>query len=401
MEDAALYQLALASVPGIGSAHTKKLIDRFGDAKAVFRADRPTLARSGIHKNLVDAILDFSAFAPLEKELQIMQRNKIRLLFFKDKDYPRRLLTMRDFPPILFYQGAADLNAEKILSVVGTRGPTDQGKQITNRLIRELAQPNLLIISGLAFGIDAAAHAAALENHVPTIAVLAHGLKYLYPSEHSGLARAMRRQGGLLTFFPYHSKTTRHNFAMRNRLIAALCDALIVVETGDTGGSLITANDAQDLSKKIFAVPGRITDEKSRGCLNLIRGQKAELLASGEQLQASMGWEWPAGRIGQQAAFPFPSNDSTPGPFQPAPGHHGQHPLSVTHLTPGQHSTPEQHSAPEQQLLNLLGEKETLSIDELASFSRLHIGPLSVTLLNLEIQGLIRALPGKRYRLAH
>jgi len=381
LEDPALYQLALTRIHGIGTAYTKLLIDRFGDARAVFHADRPTLVRAGIKKNLVDAILQFSAYAPLEKELQTQKRNGIRMLFFTDPDYPRRLLTMPDFPPLLFYQGIADLNTEKIIAVVGTRRPTDHGKQITQRLIRELAQPNLLIISGLAFGIDAAAHAAALEYQVPTIGILGHGLEYLYPGEHTGMARAMQRQGGLLTQFPYHAKTEAHNFPMRNRVIAGLCDALIVVETGDTGGSLITAADALDLSKKIFAIPGRITDEKSRGCLRLIRGQKAELLVSGEQLQASMGWEWPAGRTGQQATLSFPSNA----------------PAALT-----SHAQPDQKLAtPEQNILSLLREKETLSIDELAAFTQLSLASIPLFLLNLELQGLIHSLPGRRYRLTH
>jgi DNA processing protein len=282
---------------------------------------------------------------------------------------------------------------EKIIAVVGTRKPTDHGKQITERLIRELAQPNLLIISGLAFGIDATAHAAALEHRIPTIGVLGHGLEYLYPGEHAGLAGAMQRQGGLLTSFPYHTKTEAHNFPKRNNLIAGLCDALIVVETGDVGGSLITAANARKLSKKIFAIPGRITDEKSRGCLHLIRGQKAELLVSGEQLQASMGWEWPAGCKGQQAALPFPSN-APARPMSTGPEEPGQ-PLSTTERPAQRLPTPEQN------ILSLLREKETLSIDELAAFSQLSLASIPLFLLNLEIQGLIRSLPGRRYGLAH
>jgi DNA processing protein len=407
LEDPALYKLALTRIHGIGSVYTKLLIDRFGDARAVFHAGRSSLARAGIHEKLVDAILQFSRYAPLEKELQIQKRKGIRMLFFTDPDYPRRLLTMHNFPPLLFYRGVADLNTEKIISVVGTRRPTDQGRQITKRLIRELAQPNLLIISGLAFGIDATAHTAALEHRIPTIGILGHGLGHLYPGEHSGLARSMQQQGGLLTSFPYHTKTEVHNFPIRNKLIAGLCDALIVVETGEVGGSLITAAEAQDLSKKIFAVPGRITDEKSRGCLHLIRGQKAELLVSGEQLQASMGWEWPTGRKGQQASLPFPSDAPVPvststSTEHPEHLHQREHPEQPIHAEhPEQPAAAEQHSIHEQHLLSLLREKETLSIDELATFSQLNLSSIPLFLLNLEMQGLIRSLPGKRYRLAH
>jgi DNA processing protein len=289
-------------------------------------------------------------------------------MFFTEPEYPRRLIKIPNPPPLLFYQGAADLDAERTIAIVGTRTPTDYGRQMTQRLIRQLAQPGLLIISGLAFGIDAIAHKAAIANNIPTVGILGTGLGQCYPREHTGLAKEMRQQGGLLSVFPHDKGPETFSFPLRNRLVAALCDALIVVESGTTGGSLLTAGDAEKYGKKIFAVPGRATDPKSAGCLRLIRDGKAQLLVSGEQLQADMTWQWPAGRTGVQPGLPFPAN------------HAGR---------------PE----PENRLVELLREKDSLSVDELAAFSRLDAPSVAITLLNLELQGLIRPLPGKRYRL--
>ena len=282
---------------------------------------------------------------------------------------------MPEAPPLLFYQGAANLNTEKILAIIGTRKATDYGREITQQLIRDLAEPGLLIISGLALGIDAAAHHAALNYHVPTVGILGHGLDMIYPAEHRGLSRTMRHQGGLLTSFDHDVKPEKYTFALRNQLVAELCDALVVIETGITGGSLLTVNAALECKKKIFAVPGRLTDKKSEGCLRLLREGKANLLVSVRQLQADLGWHWPAEHPGAQSALPFPT--TTP----PA----------------GHHTSPKS----EDELLQLLRQKDSLSIDELAAFSRLDTPSVAVTLLRLELTGKVCPLPGRRYRLNH
>jgi DNA processing protein len=370
MDDQTLYQLALTRLPGIGEVYTKKLIECLGDARAVFHADAAALSQTGIPQKQANAILQFSAWDKIRNELATLSQHGIRTMFFTDPDYPRRLKDIPNPPPLLFYHGAAGLEAERVIAVVGTRTPTDYGRQMTQQLIRQLAQPGLLIISGLAFGIDAIAHTAAMTNNIPTVGILGTGLGHCYPREHARLASDMRRQGGLLTAFPYDKGPEIFSFPLRNRLVAGLCDVLIIVESGTTGGSLLTADDAAKYGKKIFAVPGRVTDPKSAGCLRLIREGKAKLLISGEQLQADMGWQWPAGRTGIQTGLPFPAN------------HAGR---------------PE----PENQLVELLREKDSLSVDELAAFSRLDTPSVAITLLNLELQGLIRPLPGKRYRLNH
>ena len=361
--------------------NAKKLIRRFGNPKSVFEADRPALIRAELHNHQIEGILQFSAWSDIRQELAMLEQRGIRILFYTEPDYPHRLLSLPDFPPLLYYRGTANLNAQKVISVVGTRKPTDYGRQTAERLIRELAQPDCLIVSGLALGIDAAAHAAALKYQIPTIGVLGHGLAYMYPREHTALSGAMRQHGGLITSFEYKAKAEYFSFPIRNGLVAGLCDALVVVETGEKGGSLNTVNKALEYNRKVFAVPGRVTDNKSQGCLRLIAEGNAQLLVSGEQLMAAMSWHWPAGRTGTQAALPFATGATS------ASGATG-----VTDATV--------RPDPERRLVALLQEKDSLSIDELATFSRLDTPSVAISLLNLEIEGIIRPLPGQRYRLA-
>ena len=326
---------------------------------------------------MIDDILNFPYWTILKNELHTLQKKDIRILSFTNQDYPRRLLSLSNAPSLLFYKGNADLNAEKVIAVVGTRSPSEYGKQITEQLIRQLAQPGLVIISGLAFGIDSCAHSAALKNDIPTIGVLGHGLSRIYPHEHTGLAKAMTQKGGLLTSFGWDMGPEYFHFPQRNEIVAGLCDALLVVETGRKGGSLITVGKAQEFGKKIFAVPGRLTDPRSAGCNLLISQGKAELLVSGEQLQARMGWKWPAGQKGSQAQLSF-SKSEPPLPF----------------------STPSDHTAPQKVLLKLLRESQNLSLDELTTRSQLSGPDVAINLLTLELQGLISVLPGRRYQLS-
>lgn len=368
MDEDTLYQLALTRTKGIGPVYTKKLIHQFGSAKAVFHAGEEALTQVQMPPRLTHTILNSRDWTTLEKELLLLEKRGIRTLFFTDKDYPQRLLSFPESPALLFYKGKADLNAKKIIAVIGTRGPSEYGRQITEQIIRQLAQPNLLIISGLAYGIDACAHSAALKHNIPTVGILGHGLARIYPHEHTGLAKTMLSEGGLLTSFGLNIGPESHHFPLRNNIVAGLCDALLVIETGRKGGSLITVTTAKDYGKKIFAIPGRLTDTRSTGCNMLIQQGTAELLLSGQQLQTSMGWEWPAGQIGTQAPLPF--------------------------LAPAREQKPQ-----EQLLLKLLTETKSLSLDELSIQSQLEISAVAIHLLNLELQGLISTLPGQRYRL--
>ncbi|HET6253054.1 MAG TPA: DNA-processing protein DprA [Puia sp.] len=430
MEDHTLYQLALARINGIGPVYTKKLIEHFGDAAAVFHAGRNALERTGLPSNLIDAILGFSDYPGLQSELRRLKSLGARTLFYTDPGYPRRLLPIPTAPALLFYQGTADLNAGKIIAIAGTRQPTEYGKQMTAQLIGELATPGLLILSGLAFGVDAIAHRTAIRHQLPTIGVLGHGLDHLYPAEHRGLACEMRRHhGGLITSFLPETGPESYTFPLRNQLIAGLCDALVVIESSMTGGSLSAADAALQLGKKVFVLPGRITDEKSQGCLNLIYERQALPLLSAGQLKATMAWGWPAGHKSHQPAFPF-SPGQQPDRQKPKPqrskpyrpsaeqatsqrldlqqstSRHANSPLAASGLAAsGQPNLApfdqdDSNLALEAKLISLLTERSSLTFENFITLTHEPVPAVSVALINLEIKGIIRSLPGRRYHLA-
>ncbi|HLI93493.1 MAG TPA: DNA-processing protein DprA, partial [Puia sp.] len=308
MEDRSVYQLALRSIRGIGDVHTRTLIDHFGDAESVFRKDRKDLEKTGLRPDLIDAISHFRDFASLRPQVSRLQQRGIRILFYHQPDFPRRLAKLSTAPALLYYQGNADLNAGKVVAVVGTRKPSPYGVQMARQITLELARPEMLIVSGLAFGIDAIAHQAALDSGIPTVGVLGTGLERIYPPEHTGLAQRMQKNGGLLSSFRCDAEGATFSFPLRNRLVAGLCDALIVVESGIPGGSLSAAETAAELNKNCFAVPGRLTDEKSRGCLKLIHEGTARPLLSATQLCGVMGWNYPAGGSAHQPELPLPAS---------------------------------------------------------------------------------------------
>jgi DNA processing protein len=420
MEDQALYQLAIARIAGIGPVNTKKLVKHFGDAASVFRADRDALEQAGLPHNVITAILEFSDYQTLQTELLHLRDIGARILFFTDTDYPRRLLHLPTAPALLFCQGPASLNADKAIAIVGTRLPTEYGKETTARLIHELARPDLLILSGFAFGIDSIAHRTALNYHLPTIGVLGHGLDHLYPAEHLSLSHKMREKGGLLTSFFHEASPESHTFPLRNQLIAGLCDALIVIESGAGGGSISAANAARAFGKKVFAIPGRITDRKSQGCLQLIQKGEALPLLSAVQLKAALGWDYPANLDSHQPALPFlsakpiepaePATLAAPAtPIEPAKPAAPASPATPrrrlparqqpTHPTPQQQPGPRKVGALEAKLINFLATKQPLTFDDFITLTRQPVPRISVTLLNLELKGIIRSLPGKRYLL--
>lgn len=370
-ENDLLYRLALSCVPGIGPVYAKKLLDRFGDAEAIFHAGSSGLAGvKGMGESRVNAILRFDQFGILEKEMAFLEKYGIRCLFFNEKEYPQRLCRCKEAPILFYYKGNADLNAGRIISIVGTRTPTEYGKQVVERLVRELAGCGPLVISGLAFGIDAAAHKAALSHSLPTVAILGHGLDQIYPPEHKPLAAEIIKRGGLLTNFLPHQETCVHHFPLRNRTVAGICDALVVVETDLDGGSMLTVKNALSYQKKIFAFPGRLTDKKSRGCNQLIQQGSARLLLHTSELITELGWETNKNRSPEQATI-FP-------------------PRMDVHLNEN-----------EKMALSLLQSKTHLSVDELSScMKQLSSSTIAMTLINLEMKGLILSLPGKMYSLA-
>lgn len=365
MQSDLLYQLALTQVPNVGCVHAKILALHFGSASAVFKANRSLLEKiEGIGGIRAGSIKSFKDFKKAEDEVAFVEKYKIKPLFITDKEYPQRLLNCYDPPTMLFYKGTADLNASRIVGIVGTRTNTDYGKQFTEKFVKDIVSSNVLLISGLAFGIDGIAHKAALKNKLATVGVLGHGLDTIYPPEHSGLAKDMVKHGGLLTEFGSKTKPDKHNFPSRNRVVAGICDATILVETGIKGGSMITAEMANGYNRDVFAVPGRTTDTKSTGCNYLIKNNKAILLTDAQQFLETMGWDHiPLGsKKNQKELFIDLSED-------------------------------------ERMITNLLQEKETVSIDELVLNCGYSNSTLAAAILNLELKNVIESLPGKMYRL--
>ncbi len=361
-----VYQIALTMVPGIGDVLGKKLLNYCGSAEAVFR-DRSRLLRKipRIGDTLVTALGGKTVFERAEKEVAFIERYQIKTFFYTDPDYPVRLKNCIDGPLMLYFKGNADLNASKILGIVGTRNATGYGKELCHQLITGVAAHHPLIISGLAHGIDSTAHRASLEQGLQTVGVLGHGLDRIYPYHNKSLAERMVRDGGLLTDYPSETIPDRENFPMRNRVIAGLCDAIIVVEAAQRGGALITADIANSYNRDVFAFPGRIGDFYSEGTNALIRQNKAALIQSADDVTYMLGWD-----------------------VREKPRVSPQRKIFIE-MTPL-----------EEKLVNYLSEKGETGIDELCLNTEIPMSKVSAALLNLEFEGVVQSLPGKVYLLS-
>lgn len=361
-----LYQVTLTLVPNIGDVHAKTLVNIYGSAYAVFKAKKKELENiEGIGTVRAKSIKEFTDLSGAEEELRFIEKYKIKPLFITDDDYPKRLLNCYDSPALLFYRGNADLNASKIIAIVGTRNNDEYGRMVCEKLVADLQSENVLIVSGLAFGIDTIAHKAALKNNLQTVGVLAHGLDRIYPAQNKMLAKQMTRQGGLLTDFISNTNPDKQNFPRRNRIVAGICDALIVIESGVKGGSLITAELANGYNKDVFAIPGRTNDAKSEGCNYLIKNNKAGLINDASDLLENMGW------VQQKKSSPKRQRE-----------------LFI------------ELSANEKIIVDILQEKESIQVDELYLRSGLSSSTVASALLMLEMKGVVLSLPGKVYKLA-
>jgi DNA processing protein len=370
MHNDLLYQIALTLVPNIGDVHAKSLVNIYGDAQSIFKAKKKDLENiEGIGTVRASSIKSFNNFQSSEDEIAFIEKYKIIPLFINDKNYPQRLLNCYDSPTLLYYRGNADLNTSKIIAVVGTRHHTEYGKTVCEKLVEELAGENILVVSGLAFGIDTIAHKTSLKNNLQTVAVLAHGLDRIYPSQNKSLAKQMTEQGGLLTEFISQTNPDKQNFPKRNRIVAGISDAVIVIETGKKGGSLITAELGNNYNKDVFAIPGRINDSKSEGCNYLIQNNKAALINSAEDLLNLMNWSVQLRSGLQQNA------------------------------TKKQRELFIELSPDEQIVVDILQQKENIHIDELYFKSNLSSSGIAAALLMLEMQGIVASMPGKLYKI--
>lgn len=292
--DELLYTLALTRIQGVGIIGAHQLLQMVPDAAYLFR-NKDSLANDfpSIPPRVRKALDCPDVLRQCEAELLFAEKNGIACLTANDSAYPSRLRECDDAPLVLFYKGKADLNALHIINLVGTRNATSYGKELCESFIKDLSQllPDTLIVSGLAYGIDIAAHRASLQYGLPTVGVLAHGLDRIYPSVHRKTAAEMVEKGGLLTEFMSGTTPERQNFIKRNRIVAGMCDATIVVESAEKGGALITADIAESYHRDCFAFPGRVNDNFSAGCNQLIRNNRATLLLNAEDLVKAMCWD--------------------------------------------------------------------------------------------------------------
>ncbi len=361
------YKIGIGLIPKIGPVLTKRLIAYCGSAEGIFREKSTGLSKiPGIGDRLADYIVSHRSLDSVDQEIEWLNKYRVDALFYLDGDYPERLKQCEDAPVILYVKGKTPLNRPKVISIVGTRNPTEEGRSITRKLTGELAGrfPDMLIVSGLAYGIDTCAHKGALRNNLDTVAVLGHGLSHMYPSVNRETAAHIAERGALITEFMHDEKPESSNFVKRNRIIAGLADATIVVESGEKGGALITADIANSYNRDVFAFPGRISDKYSTGCNRLIKTNRAALMENIGDLEYLMNWQ---------------KTEKQPDGFQKT--------LFI------------ELDEEEKILISLLKDNTSLTIDQLAVQGNLQVSRTSSVLLNLEFKGLVKCLPGKVFRL--
>ena len=363
MKEERVYQVALSLLSGVGPVKAKSLVAYVGSAEGIFKEKERLLGMvPGIGTVTVRGMNRKAALLRAEEEIPFIEKYKIDLYYYQDKNYPAKLRFCEDGPVVLFSKGDLNFN-KKNVAIVGTRKATPYGKKLVRELIEDLSSLDVQIVSGLAYGIDIEAHKVALANELSTIAVMGLGLDIIYPAAHKSTAKAMLKNGGLVTEYLSRTAGDTSNFPRRNRIVAGLCDATVIIESGVSGGSLITASLANDYNRDVFAFPGNVDQEYSRGCNNLIRLDKAHLITCAEDLVRLMGWEVKEKPMAiQQDMFPTLSAD-------------------------------------EEKIVMIFREKGELDIDTLAHTAQMTSGILSVNLFNLELKGLVKAAPGKRYSL--
>ena len=361
-EQELFHLLALQQVEGVGDIMAKKLITHCGSAEAVFKTKTSQIAAiDGIGSILIQNLKSKSVFEKAEQELQFIKSNEIKVEYFQDENYPDRLKHCIDGPVLLFTSGNIDLKNKKIISIVGTRQITSYGMEFCRKLIEDIAPLDPVIVSGFAYGVDIFAHQLAMEHDLQTIGVVAHGLNQIYPKTHKKYVAKMEQNGGFMTEFWSSANPEKENFVRRNRIVAGISEATIVIESAERGGSLITANIANDYNRDVFAVPGRTTDKYSQGCNNLIKTQKANLLTSAADLLYILNWDI------ESKAKPV------------------QKQLFVT------------LEDDEQKVYDYLLKNGKELMDIIALRCDFPIYKISGMLLNMELKGVIRPLPGKLF----
>lgn len=355
--------LALLRVEGVGDIVAKKLISHCGSAENVFKSKALQLKGiDGVGEVLLRNLKNKTVFEKAEAELHFIEKENLMVLYYQNENYPDRLKHCVDGPVLLFASGTIKLENRRMISIVGTRQITSYGNEFCKKLIEDLAIFNPIIVSGFAYGVDIVAHQAAMENDLQTIGVLAHGLNQIYPKPHKRYVIKMEQNGGFLTEFWSTSNPDKENFVRRNRIVAGMTEATIVIESAEKGGSLITANVANDYNRDVFAVPGRTSDKYSQGCNDLIKTQRANLLTSAADLVYSLNWELKSepAKLIQKQLFVSLDND-------------------------------------EQKIYDYLQKSGKQLLDIVALECDFPIFKMSSILLNMELKGVVRPLPGKLF----
>jgi len=356
--------LALLKIEGVGDIVAKKLLNHCGSAENIFKAKASQLSSiDGVGQVLISNLKNKAVFKLAEAELRFIQQNNIKVLYYKDENYPERLKHCIDGPTIIFASGNFNLSNRKIISIVGTREITSYGSEFCKNLIEELSPLNPIIISGFAYGVDIVAHKAAMEANLQTIGIIAHGLNQVYPKAHKKYVAKMEENGGFMTEFWSTSNPEKENFVKRNRIVAGMSEATIVIESAEKGGSLITANLALDYNRDVFAVPGRISDKFSQGCNNLIKTQRASVLTSAADIIYNLNWQMDS--INETKSI--------------------QKQLFVS------------LDLEEQRIYDYLQKNGKQLLDSIALDCNFPIFKMSSLLLNMELKGVIRPLPGKLF----
>lgn len=357
-------QIAVTLLPNIGPKRMRTILSFTENLEHFFNMKKKEFLKiSGLGEILVKNLDREKALIDAENYLSFYENSDIQTHFFQEENYPKKLNECVDAPLLLFSKGNLDLKTTKTVAIVGTRTASDYGKRICEDLIKSFEGKNILVVSGLAYGIDIYVHQLCVKYNIQTIGVLAHGLDRLYPSVHKKTAEAMLQNGGLLTEYLQGTNPDRENFPMRNRIVAGLCDATIVIESGIKGGSLITAELANDYDRDVFAFPGNIYSDYSKGCNFLIQKNKAHLISKPEDFLTFMNWNEEKVNKKQQLDLFANLNEE------------------------------------EKQLVQCFENKKELTFDHLIYTSKLSFSKLSATLLNLEFSGLIKSFPGKCYQI--
>jgi len=360
------YYIALSFIPGVGDIIAKNIIAYIGSAEGIFKEKKQNLLRiPKVGEFLAESISNADTLRKAENEILFIEKHNIKAFVYNQENYPTRLKQCEDAPVVLFVKGNCNLNAPKSIAIVGTRNATAYGKDICKQLVQDLKQHSALIVSGLAYGVDICAHKHALENGLDTIGVLGHSLDTIYPADHRTVAKEIVEHGALITEHCSKSPMDKSNFVKRNRIIAGLTDATIVIESGEKGGALITTEYANAYNRDVMAYPGRVNDKYSIGCNNLINKNKAALITSIKDLEYILNWEASGSKKKEIQKSLF------------------------VELTPE-----------EEQILKIVSSEQEVNIDIICSRSNLAINKVSAILLSLEFNGLVKTFPGKRFCLA-